>query len=99
MLTPSVLQKYGKVIYPLFMNPDNKIKLKDVMAVLRSHYDRTKYDPYLAVDPTKAPRAINVNRTMESHVIQLRSGLPTPIANVQWLCLGVPEASVYIHFY
>ncbi|MFT5871407.1 MAG: dipeptidase [Clostridium sp.] len=99
MLTPSELQEYGKVTYPLFMKPDNKIELKDVMAILRSHYDGTKYDPYLAVSPTEAPRAINVNRTMESHVIQLRSDMPTPIANVQWLCFGVPETSVYIPFY
>jgi len=99
MLTPSIIQDYGKVTYPMFIKPDNNIELKDVMAVLRSHYDGTKYDPYLSVDQAETPRAININRTMESHVIQLRSGLPTPIANILWLCLGVPETSVYIPFY
>lgn len=99
MLTPSLAQDNPKSNnLPLFLKPDNKIALSDVMAVLRSHYDKSEFDTY-QLNPKEKFRAINVNTTMESHVIQLRDNLPAPIAGVQWLCLGVPETSVYIPFY
>lgn len=99
LLTPSAVQEAGKTDYPLFMKPDKKITLSDVMSVLRSHYEGTQYDPYKVADATTVPRPVSVRTTMESHVIQLRSNMPTPIANVQWLALGVPETSIYVPFY
>jgi len=98
MLTPSANLQPNQDSYPLFMKPDNKIALKDVMSVFRSHYDGSEYDTYNTVLNSKF-RPINVNTCMESHILQLRSWLPNEIGGVHWLAMGVPDTSVYVPFY
>lgn len=46
MLSPSQKQQPGINNYPVFMKPDNKVAVKDVMAVLRSHYNDSDFDTY-----------------------------------------------------
>jgi dipeptidase len=68
-----------------------------VATVLRSHYNGTKYDPY---DKAKGDyRAIMVQTTMESNIIQFRQDMPNEIAGVQLQALGSPEHSIYIPLY
>lgn len=98
LLSPSLNLKQGTNDYPLFAKPDQLLKVKDVMNVLRSHYNGSEFDNNLE-KRTKELRPISVNTTMESHVLQLRSTLPNPIGGVHWLALGVPETSVYVPFY
>ncbi|WP_075980375.1 C69 family dipeptidase [Bacillus massilinigeriensis] len=95
--TPSVSQDADLTRYPLFMIPDKKITPKQVMKFLGSHYEGTPYDP--STDTGKDERAVGVDRTVESHVIQLRANMPADIANVMWLSLANPEYSVYLPFY
>lgn len=95
--TPSINQDAELTRYPLFMIPDQKITPKQVMKFLGSHYEGTSYDP--STSTGKDERAVGVDRTVESHVIQLRSNMPADIANVMWLSLANPEYSVYLPFY
>ncbi|MEH7109719.1 C69 family dipeptidase [Bacillus sp. JJ1764] len=95
--TPSKVQDANLKRYPLFMVPDKKIKPKEIMQFLGSHYEGTPYDP--STPTGKNERAVGVDRTVESHVIQLRSNMPADIANVMWLSLANPEYSVYLPFY
>lgn len=95
--TPSKVQNADLKRYPLFMIPDQKITPKQVMKFLGSHYEGTPYDP--STSTGKDERAVGVDRTVESHVIQLRSNMPADIANVMWLSLANPEYSVYLPFY
>ncbi|MBL4950841.1 C69 family dipeptidase [Neobacillus sp. YIM B02564] len=92
--TPSITQNAELQRYPLFMTPDKKITPKQVMKFLGSHYEGTPYDP--STPTGKDERAVGVDRTVESHVIQLRAN---KINNVMWLSLANPEYSVYLPFY
>lgn len=99
ILTPSQKDKYSitsKKI-PMLQKPDKKITVEMVQKVLTSHYNGTKYDTYGKAVGNY--RAINVQRTMESHIIQWRQNMPVEISGVQWMALGTPEHSVYVPFY
>lgn len=43
--------------------------------------------------------AIGNNRTVESHMFQIRDGLSADIATVQWECLSRTEFSIYVPLY
>lgn len=99
ILSPSKKNNYSitsKKI-PMLRRPDAKITVDMVQKVLTSHYNGTKYDTYKKAEGNY--RAINVQRTMESHIIQWRQNMPVEISGVQWMALGVPENSVYVPFY
>lgn len=97
LLTPSLKQKATEKRYPLFLKPDKKLTAKDVMKVLRYQYEDTKYDYQLAEN--KDERTIGVDRTMESHIIQMRQDMPVELNGVMWLAMANPEYSTYIPFY
>lgn len=99
ILTPSKKDRFSitsKKI-PMLRRPDEKITVDMVQKVLSSHYNGTKYDTYGKAVGNY--RAINVQRTMESHIIQWRQNMPIEISGVQWVALGVPENSIYVPFY
>lgn len=93
--TPSMKQDAEKKEYPVFMTPDKKIAPTDVMGFFRSHYEGTPYDPMTGVKE----RSVNVDQTMESHILQLRSWLPNPVGGVAWISLATPETSTYVPYY
>lgn len=97
LLSPSINQKATKERYPLFLKPDEKLSEKDVMEVLRYKYQGTKYDPELP--NVEGERTIGVDRTMESHIIQMRQDMPVELSGVMWLAVGNPEYSTYVPFY
>ncbi|MBQ2175873.1 MAG: C69 family dipeptidase [Alphaproteobacteria bacterium] len=74
---------------PWCMKPEYKISIQDVKYVLSSHYQNTKYDPYLRYGDDKEKgkyRPIGVNRTIETSITQIRSYLPDKIKRT---CLWV----------
>ncbi|TDP09163.1 C69 family dipeptidase [Halanaerobium congolense] len=82
--------------YPLFVKPDQKIKLSEIMSFLRYHYQESEYDPLKNGVDQRAPGTL---KTIESHVVQLRDNLPNPIAGITWLAMSSPLGSVYIPYY
>src|SRR5471032_2700046 len=69
ILTPSLIQQTGLAQYPLFLTPDRKLGVKDVMGVLRATYQGTVLEG-------KATRPIGYEATAESHIITLDASMP-----------------------
>ena len=85
--------------FPTFAQPDHKISLAEVEDRLESHYQGSAHDPYTLADPSVTVRPVSVFRTVQSHVLQTRTNVPEPIANVEYLSLGMAALDVYIPFY
>src|SRR5699024_3398746 len=87
---------------PFIMRTNHKFTPDDIEQYLGSHYNETPYDPY-SKDSTEADmyryRPIGLNRTQNSHVLQLRNDVPEEQQAVMWLCIGFPEFAPYIPFY
>ena len=86
-------------LYPVFVEPANKLSVADVIKALRNHYAGTAHDPYQQQNPTEPYRPVSVLRASLSHVTQTRPNLPDDIATVQYIALGLTELAAYIPFY
>ncbi|CAB3698609.1 C69 family dipeptidase [Trinickia soli] len=85
--------------FPTFARPDHLLSVAEIENSLQNHFQGTAHDPYGRVDPAATTRPISVFRTYQSHVLQTRANLPAPIANVEYLSLGMSALSVYVPFY
>lgn len=92
ILTPSLHQKTGEAQYPLFLKPDQKIRVEDVMEVLRANYDGTVLEGI-------AERPIGVDRTAESHIITLDSVMPHSLQGIIWQVVSTPLGAPYMPLY
>lgn len=91
---PSDNTKYDvNTTFELFRKPERKIKLKDVMNVLRDRYDGTEF----TYQKTYRPIGIDVN--LESHIFQIKDNIPSEIGGVMWLSMGTVEHSPYLPYY
>lgn len=101
MFNPSFKQDITKgANFPIFLKPDKKLSVKDLKNAMRSHYDGTKYDPYVNQNTQDdIYRTISVFRTYESHIMQVRPWLPVEIGRVSYVALGMADLSVYLPYY
>lgn len=86
---------------PFICRPAKKISIEDVKYVLSSHYQHTPFDPYgTANDATrKQLRPIGINRNLETHILQIRSNMPTDIIGIHWLAFGPNTFNALVPFY
>ncbi|WP_300560579.1 C69 family dipeptidase [Companilactobacillus sp.] len=87
---------------PFIMKTDHKINVDDIEYVLGSHYNETPFDPYspyASEDDKHRYRPIGLNRTQNSHVLQIRNDVPEEFSAIMWLCVGFPTFTPYIPFY
>ncbi|QCD45143.1 C69 family dipeptidase [Campylobacter mucosalis] len=101
MFNPSLKQeiKDGSN-FPVYLKPEKKLSVDDLKAAMRSHYDGTKYDPYVNQGTgDNIYRTISVFRTYESHVMQVRPWLPQEIGRVSYVAIGMADLSVYLPYY
>lgn len=87
---------------PFIMRASHKITLEEVQRVLSSHYQGTPYDPLgrLGTEEQKHFfRPISLNRTQNSHVLQVRPDLPDTASAILWLCVGIPSFTPYVPFF
>lgn len=87
---------------PFIMKADHKITLEEVQQVLSSHYQGTVYDPlgHEGTDEQKHFfRPISLNRTQNSHVLQVKPDLPEAASTILWLCFGIPSFTPYVPFF
>lgn len=89
ILTPSEKQETRMEEYPLFLKPDEKVNVKDVMKVLRATYKNTKLEGI-------ATRPIGVVRTAESHIMTIDPKMPERLKGVIWQALSTPLGSPYM---
>lgn len=87
---------------PFSMRPRKKVGIRDVMAVLRDHYEATPY----AVSPGegKTPhaggeRAVCHSVTLFSTVAELRADMPEPLTARIWTAFGRPCVTPYTPWY
>lgn len=101
MFNPSLNQDITKGSkFPVFLEPNKKLSIADLKAAMRSHYDGTKYDPYVNQNTQDdIYRTVSVFRTYESHVMQVRPWLPIEIGRVTYVALGMADLSVYLPYY
>ena len=85
---------------PFIRKANRLLHLDDIAYVLGSHYQNTPYDP-LNNDNADGHkfRPISLAATQESHILQIRSGMPVDVRGIQWLAMGVTAQSSYIPFY
>ena len=98
ILTPSAKKDLKTKEFELFNKADKKVSVAKVGFVLRSHFNHTEYDTYTG-NKSDEFRPINVPRTMESHILEVRNDVPKEISGIHWLAMGVPDTSSYIPFY
>jgi len=87
---------------PLSVRPKRRVDIRDVMGILRSHYEGTPL--YTADSATGCPHnqkttPICRHDTQTSLVAQLRGSMPSEIGLVYWVCLSSPCTSSYIPFH
>lgn len=91
---PSDNTKYDiNTTFELFRKPERKIKLKDVMNVLRDRYDGTEFTDQ------KTYRPIGIDTNLESHIFQIKDNIPSQIGGIMWLSMGSVEHSPYLPYY
>ena len=101
ILNPTVEMDPLDFDLPFIMRSDRKLTLEDVEQVLSSHYQSTPYDPLgRGTDEEKHLfRPISLNRTQNSHVLQVRNDLPEAASTIMWMCFGVPTFTPYVPFF
>jgi len=96
-------QKFREEENPLTVVPGKKLGPRDIMALLRDHYEGTEYDLTKAYEKGSphhtTERTICTMRTDATTVAQLRGWLPAEIGGLLWLSVGTPCSSVYIPYY
>src|SRR5699024_1799821 len=84
---------------PFVMKCDHLISLEEVQAYLGSHYQNTPYDPlgHGSEEDKRRFRPISLNRTQNSHVLQIKPDLPAAAQTIMWMSLGgAPTFTPYL---
>lgn len=98
---PDIKQEPDSNDLPFIFHANRKLSVEDVEYILSSHYDETAYDPYgKGTESEKLLfRPISLNRTQNSHVMQVRNNVPEELSTIMWICVGVPAYTPYVPFY
>ncbi|WP_204122288.1 MULTISPECIES: C69 family dipeptidase [Levilactobacillus] len=101
VLNPEIEQDPQSSDLPFICRTSHKISVEDVEYILSSHYNETQYDPLGPGDGADKLkfRPIAMNRTQNSHVLQLRNDVPADRSAIFWLNFGVPAFSPYVPFF
>ncbi|CAM3223784.1 C69 family dipeptidase [Sporolactobacillus spathodeae] len=100
-LTPDVEQSPISNDLPFLRKANRKLGPEDVQFVLSSHYQETPYDPLgngSKEDRTRF-RAVSLNRTQNSHIMQIRPNVPDEIAGIHWVAFGTNVFTPSVPFY
>ena len=89
--------------FPFSIKPKKKISIKDLVRVLRDHYEGTELDNtnnYRLGNPYKLNKSTICSRTTQYGIIaQLRSWLPAEIGTVVWFAPHRPDSQALIPIY
>ena len=101
ILNPEIEADPESAELPFIMRTDHLISVEDIGEILGSHYNETKYDPMGHADDKDRLRyrPIGLNRTQNSHVLQVRDNVPEGLEGIMWLNLGYPAFAPYVPFY
>lgn len=99
LIAPSMLAEPNQKNFPLFIRPDSKLDIQDIMRVLKDHYQNTDYNPYKNDNDSIKERPIASKNTVHTSIIQLRNGLPSSMGAILWAGLSSPVATPYVPVY
>lgn len=101
ILNPETPEEPESAELPFIMHTDHKVTREDITTILGSHYNETRFDPFGhgSEEDRLRYRPIGLNRTQNSHILQLRNDVPEGLSAIMWLCIGMPTYSPYVPFY
>ncbi len=99
LFTPSVKTDVKVNDFPVYQKADRKLTVEDIKAAFRSHYDGTGHDPYLHNNPREPYRPVSIFRTINTHILQVRPGLPKEIGRLDYMAEGMADLCVYLPLY
>lgn len=101
MFNPEIKQHPESHDLPFIKKPSHLISIQEAQKFLSSHYEGTPFDPVGrgSSDDKKRYRPISLAKAQESHVLQIRPNLPSAIAGIHWLSMGVAAQSVFVPFF
>ncbi|NVY96513.1 C69 family dipeptidase [Lactobacillus sp. DCY120] len=101
VLNPKIEQDPEDGELPFICHTDHQISVEDLEYILGSHYNETPFDPLQSREtPEKyLYRPIGLNRTQNSHILQIRGDQPAATASLMWFCFGYPTFAPYLPFY
>lgn len=89
ILSPSNKQQPRLEEYPMFLEPDKKLKIDDIMKVLRADYWGTEL-------MSLSTRPIGAVRTAESHIMAIDSKMPDKLKGIIWQTISTPLGAPYM---
>lgn len=100
-LNPKTQQDPMSSELPFICYAERLLAVEDLEYILGSHYNETQYDPlgHGSEEDRLKFRPISLNRTQNSHVLQLRNDVPEKNSALMWICFGIPSFSPYVPFY
>lgn len=86
---------------PFIRRSSRLISVEDIQYIESSHYNETPFDPLgKGSDAEKARyRAISLNRTQQSHILQVRNDVPAELSAIMWISIGISAFTPYLPFY
>lgn len=86
---------------PFIRRAAKKITREDIEFVLGSHYQNTPFDLFGkgSEEEKHRFRPIGLNRTQNSHILQIRNDVPENKAAIMWLCIGGPTFTPFVPFF
>jgi dipeptidase len=97
VLNPETPEEPESAELPFIMRTEHLVTREDIAAILGSHYNETRFDPlgHGSEADKRRYRPIGLNRTQNSHILQVRDGAEA----IMWLNIGIPTYSPYVPFY
>lgn len=93
-------------VLPVAVKPDRKLSLRDIMTILRNHYEGTSLDKSgftpgkkYSITPHQTPYCICNYGTHRTTIVQQRSWLPPALGTVIWRALDEPCSSGFVPWY
>lgn len=101
IFTPEVEQSPESSDLPFICRANRLLTVEDLERVLSSHYNETPFDPlgHGSKEDKQRYRPIALNRTQNSHVLQIRNNVPEKQAAIMWICFGIPTFTPYVPFF
>lgn len=99
MFSPSIPNDVTQNTFPVFAKAEKKIGIADLRRAFRFHYDQTDHDPYLHSNPKEVYRPVSIFRTTQTHLLQVRSELPSAIGCLNYVAEGMADLGVFLPLY
>ena len=99
LFSPEIKNDVTKNTFPVFAKAAHKVTLTELRTAFRFHYDNTEHDPYLNSNPKEPYRPVSIFRTTQTHLLQVRPGLPQAIGCVNYVAMGMADLGVFLPLY